>query len=94
MGSISDKELTEKSGLLQLLKDAPGSSVMADCGFLINDNLKKIGVGLNIPPFLEGKGQFHPKEAFEERKIASLRCIHVERCIGRIKNLQSFIIYR
>ena len=57
MGSISDKELTEKSGLLQLLKDAPGSSVMADCGFLINDNLKKIGVGLNIPPFLEGKGQ-------------------------------------
>ena len=33
MGSISYKELTQKSGLLQLLKDVPGSSVTADRGF-------------------------------------------------------------
>ena len=85
MGSISDKELTQKSGLLQLLKDVQASSVMADRGFLIDDDLNKIVVGLNIPPFLEGKGQFHSKEAFEGQKIASLR-IRVERCIGRIKN--------
>ena len=58
MGSISDKELTQKSGLLQLLTGVPGSSVMADRGFLIDDDLKEIGVGLNIPPFLEGKSQF------------------------------------
>jgi len=57
---------------------------MADRGFLIGGDLKEIGVGLNIPPFLEGRSQFQPKEAFERRKIAALR-IHVERCIGRIK---------
>ena len=33
MGNISDKKLTQKSGLLQLLKDVPGSSVTADRGF-------------------------------------------------------------
>ena len=85
MGSISDKELTQKSGLLQLLTDVPGSSVMADRAFLIDDDLKEIGVGLNIPPFLERKTQFQPNESFEGRKIASL-WIHVECCIGRIKN--------
>ena len=71
MGSILDKELTQKSGLLQLLIDVPGSSVMADRSFLIGDDLKEIGVGLNIPPFLEGRSQFQPKEAFEGRKIAN-----------------------
>ena len=30
---ISDKELTQKSGMLQLLTDVPGFSVMADRGF-------------------------------------------------------------
>ena len=39
MGSISDKKLTQISGLLQLLKDVPGSSVTADHGFLIDDDL-------------------------------------------------------
>lgn len=49
-------------GLLQLLKNVPGSLVMADSVILIDDHLKEIGVGLNSPPFLKGKCQFHPKE--------------------------------
>ena len=55
---------------------------MADKGFLINDLLSPISVGLVIPPFLRQKGQFPPK-------IARLR-IHVERAIGRIKQYHIF----
>ena len=48
-GSISDKELTQKCGLLSLLE--AGDSVMADRGFDIQDDLELLGVRLNIPPF-------------------------------------------
>ena len=48
-GSISDKELTKRSGILDLLE--PGDSVMADRGFEIEEDLLLIGVKLNIPPF-------------------------------------------
>ncbi|XP_033739285.1 THAP domain-containing protein 3-like [Pecten maximus] len=48
--SISDKEITRVSGLLDLLD--VGDEVMADKGFLIQDLLQKVGVKLVIPPFL------------------------------------------
>ena len=54
-GSISDKELTRKSGLIDLLER--GDSVMADRGFDIEGDLIVKGVHLNIPPFLRGKQQ-------------------------------------
>ena len=49
-GGIFDKELTRRSGLLDLLKH--GDSVMADRGFDILVDLAPIGVKLNILPFL------------------------------------------
>ena len=52
-GSISDKELTRRSGLLGALER--GDSVMADRGFDIEEDLTLLGVKLNIPPFLKGK---------------------------------------
>ena len=52
-GSISDKELTRRCGLLELLE--PGDSVMADKGFNIKDDLELVGVKLNIPPFFTSK---------------------------------------
>ena len=86
-GSISDKELTRRSGILDLLEC--GDSVMADRGFDILEDLAPIGVKLNIPPFLRGKSQLDSSELVETRRIASLR-IHVERCMERIKNYHIF----
>ena len=48
-GSISDKQLTCKSGILDLLE--AGDSLMADKGFDIEEYLIPLGVKLNIPPF-------------------------------------------
>lgn len=83
-GSISDRELTIKSGLLNLLQ--PGDSVMADKGFTITDLLYDRGVELNIPP-LKTEDQLSEDDIILTRRIASLR-IHVERAIGRIKTFR------
>ena len=68
-GSISDKELTRKSSLLDLLER--GDSVMADRGFDIEDDLILQRVCLNIPPFLRGKQQLDEDERVVTRRIAS-----------------------
>ncbi len=61
-----------------------GVSIMADRGFSIKESLSKIRVDLNLPPFMEGRGQLPADEMQHGRSIASLR-IHVERAIGRMK---------
>ena len=83
VGSISDVELTRRSGFLTKLEDKPGISIMTDRGFTIKDMLKDLGIDLNIPPFLEGRRQLPSTEVEAGRKIASVR-IHVERAIGRM----------
>ena len=85
-GSISDKELTRCSGIMDLLQ--PGDSVMANRGFDIQDDLALRGVRLNISPFLKGKSQLSESELVETR-IASVR-IHVEQAMERIKNFHIF----
>ena len=88
-GSISDKEITRRSGILSLLEE--GGEVMADKGFLIQDLLEPKKATLTIPPFLSGSRsfQFTSKEVTETQQIARLR-IHVERAIRRIKEYQIF----
>ena len=81
-GSISDKDITKQSGILELLEK--GDDCMADKGFNINDVLEAIGVTLNIPPFLSDKAQFNEEEVENTQSVASVR-IHVERAISRIK---------
>ena len=83
-GRVSDKEITKRSGLLDLLE--PGDSIMADRGFDIASIMPE-GTAVNIPPFLESKSQFDEDQLVETRRIASLR-IHVERAIERIKNFR------
>ena len=77
-GGISDKEIT----LLERRDD-----VMADRGFVMNDQLEPLGGTLNIPPFLNNQGQFSEDQVKEPQEIANLR-IHVERAISRIKTFK------
>nr|XP_039272232.1 uncharacterized protein LOC120346532 [Styela clava] len=69
-GSISDSEITRRSGILSLLER--GDSVMCDKGFAIRSLLEVKGVGLNIPPF-NFNGRFTYEEALRSSKIASLK---------------------
>ena len=48
-GNISDKELTKKCGILDLLE--AGDDIMADRGFTIRDYCTERDCTLNIPPF-------------------------------------------
>lgn len=82
-GSISDKEITMKSGILNLLQQ--GDEIMADKGFLIQDELASVGASLVMPAFLKNRKQFTKEENILNKKVASLR-VHVERCMERLKN--------
>ena len=80
-GSISDRELFLRSGLLDKLE--VGNAIMADKGFNIADLLESKGVTLNIP-LRKNAEQFDDTELVETRRIASLR-IHIERAFSRVK---------
>jgi hypothetical protein len=80
-GPSSDKQVTKDCGILNLLE--PGDHVMPDRGFDIENDIPA-GVGLNIPPFLNGAPQLSLSDETETRKIAALR-VHVERAIGHTK---------
>ena len=82
-GSISDREIVERSGFLKLEFDQ-GDTVMADKGFTIED-LLPLGVTLNIPPFLGCNTQMAAQDVIKTQEIASVR-IHIERAINKIKN--------
>ena len=55
-GNVSDRYITEKSGLLDKLEE--GDCVMADKGFNIRDLLTRKQVALNIPPLCKGNSPF------------------------------------
>ena len=86
-GSISDREIVERSGFLNL-PFSNGDSVMADKGFTIEDILP-LGVSLNIPSFLGMSDQMSAEDVIATQEIASLR-IHVERAINKVKNFLIF----
>ena len=60
---------------------------MADEGFDIQDLLLPLAVRLNIPPFLDKPHQMLPADVRLTKTIGSV-IIHVERAIGRLKELQ------
>ena len=81
-GRVSDKYLTENSGLLRKL--LPGDIVLADRGFDIADSVGFYQARLHIPAFTRGKKQLSAKDVEETRKIANVR-IHAERVIGLVR---------
>jgi len=98
-GLISDKEIVTSSGFLKTLKQKiektlkqkievdemlASDVVMADKGFHIEDDLKKITLNLNIPPFLEDKENFSESDLRKVLTVAQHR-IHIERAIGKVR---------
>lgn len=83
-GSISDKEISVKSGLLNKNLWQKGDAIMADRGFLLREYVTPLGVELIIPDFLKGRDQLSIEEAISSQQIANER-IHVERMIQRLK---------
>jgi hypothetical protein len=81
-GRASDKQITLADGLLDKLDH--GDMVMADRGFLIEEELAVRGVTLAIPAFTKGKKQFSRKDVEKSRQMSRFR-IHVERAIRRLK---------
>lgn len=93
-GGISDSDITEKSGFLKTLENLKsegkikdGDGIMVDKGFRIQDQVEKIGLKLNIPPFAKSGTQMSSAEIRCTEKIARHR-VHVERAIARIKSFK------
>ena len=93
-GSISDKEICQKGHVYKLLQDliedgkvSLGDGIMVDKGFQIDEEIKQIGLKLNIPPLASSSSQMKPSDVMFTRKIASHR-VHIERAIQRIKNFK------
>ena len=84
-GRVSDKELTQESAFLGMLE--PTDQVLADRGFLIEEDIANSSAELIIPAFTRGKKQLSQRDVETTRRIAHVR-IHVERAIGRIKNFK------
>lgn len=81
-GSISDSEITEKTGILEFVQEE--HEVMSDKGFSIQELCASKGVTLNRPK-QKNNPQFSEAEIQDNFNIASTR-IHVERFIGRVRD--------
>lgn len=81
-GSIGDREIVLKSGLVNLLD--PWDLVIADRGFLIKDILQDRKAELNIPPFLGNRKNLTAQGETLTKRIARVR-IHVERATEMMK---------
>ncbi len=82
-GRVSDKNLTQQCGFLDLLE--PGDVVLADRGFTVGEDVAICGAKLEIPAFTRGKQQLSQKEVETSQQLSAVR-IHVERIIGLLKN--------
>ena len=87
-GRVSDKHLTENSGLLDNL--TPRDVILADRGFDIQESVGLFCATIKIPAFTRGKKQLSGIEVEQTRRIANVR-IHVERVIGNIRKKYSIL---
>ena len=81
-GRVPDKVLTQESGILDLLE--PEDTVLADRGFTIYEDVILQGEKLEILAFTQEKKQLF-QEVERSKQLSQVR-IHVERCIGLLKN--------
>ena len=81
-GSISDSEITEKSGVINYVEQE--HEIMSDRGFSIQELCTVKGITLNRPKQKENN-QFEQSDVAANFDIAATR-IHVERFIGRVRD--------
>ena len=77
-GRASDKEVVIKSGFLEKIQER--YVILADKGFLVEEELKAREATLKQPSFVKKGQQLHPTEVEQSREFARVR-IHVERVI-------------
>lgn len=81
-GSISDKEITNKSGFLDFVP--PYSQIMYDKGFNLGEECASRFITVSVPPGRRGSAQMTPAEIVKTKKIANMRIL-VEQVIRRLK---------
>ena len=87
-GSLSDRELVERSGFLKMSHNS-GAMWMVDKGFLIHDLAEPLGVTINMPKFVGSDEQMSADDVVHTQEVASQR-IHIERAINKVKNFHIF----
>ncbi|KAH6947736.1 hypothetical protein HPB50_021094 [Hyalomma asiaticum] len=86
-GRVSDKELTQHSGLLELVEE--GDVYLVDRGFRCEEMFGARGASLLMPSLTKKRAQLPGAEVTMSRKLSSVR-IHVERSIQRLKAFRLF----
>lgn len=86
-GCTSDRQIIERSELVQKGMFEKGDSIMADRGIMVQDMFASLDVKVNTPTMLRGRSQLSSEEVIKDRRIASKR-IHVERVIGLAKTFK------
>ena len=84
-GSAANKFITKDTNIAA--RFTPGYSVLFDKGFTVQDLFLQYKVTARIPPFVRSKRQLNPLEVAVGKRIARAR-IHIERIIGRLKELR------
>jgi hypothetical protein len=81
-GSVSDVDITEKCGFLNILED--GERVLADRGFKLTETMAKRNITFVEPPNNREGEQFEEHALEHGRRVSKIR-IRVERAIGALK---------
>lgn len=84
-GAASDRQIIERSDLLDDGKFDRGDEIMADRGITVQDLFASKDVKVNIPTSMKGRNQLPADTVLKDRRIASKR-VHVERVIGLAKS--------
>ncbi|KAL1471558.1 hypothetical protein MTO96_039887 [Rhipicephalus appendiculatus] len=86
-GRASDKEITLRSGLLEMVKE--GDVFLVDRGFRCKEMFAARGATLLMPSLTKNRAQLPGAEVTTSRKLSRVR-IHVERAIQRLKVFRIF----
>lgn len=94
IGSVSDPAFTEQSGFYALIKTLKShgyvqdkDAIMADKGFNMGNELQKLGLSPNIPPFAQTGCQMSASHTALTSKIAKHR-VHIERVLTKLKTFK------